>query len=360
SYYVWVILDVNNVGGQSNTNNDKAETSFSVASAAQSDLITQSLIVTPTSGAPGSAAIVNFAIYNQGGGTSNPTTTHIRFNTSPSSVTTSDPLLASFSVPAISPGGYYNVSQSVTIPSGASPGSYYVWVILDVNNVGGQSNTNNDKAETSFSVASAAQSDLITQSLIVTPTSGAPGSAAIVNFAIYNQGGGTSNPTTTHIRFNTSPSSVTTSDPLLASFSVPAISPGGYYNVSQSVTIPSGASPGSYYVWVILDVNNVGGQSNTNNDKAETSFSVASAAQSDLITQSLIVTPTSGAPGSAAIVNFAIYNQGGGTSNPTTTHIRFNTSPSSVTTSDPLLASFSVPAISPGGYYNVSQSVTIP
>src|SRR4029077_4679706 len=200
SYYVWVILDVNNVGGQSNTNNDKAETSFSVASAAQSDLITQSLIVTPTNGAPGSAAIVNFAIYNQGGGTSNPTTTHIRFNTSPSSVTTSDPLLASFSVPAISPGGYYNVSQSITIPSGASPGSYYVWVILDVNNVGGQSNTNNAKAETSLPVASESQSDLVIQNLTTNPIIGTPGANVVVSFTIFNQGSGTAQLSTTNVR----------------------------------------------------------------------------------------------------------------------------------------------------------------
>src|SRR4029077_3060272 len=359
-HYVWVILDVNNTAGQSNTNNDKAETGFTVASTAQSDLIPLSLTVTPTSGASGSTVTVNFTIYNQGSGASNPSTTHIRLNTSSSSVTTSDALLASLSIPALSAGASYNISQPVTIPSVTASGAHYVWVILDVNNVGGQSNTNNDKAETSFTIASTSQSDLVPQGLTVSPTSGTPGSTITVSFTIYNQGSGASNPSTTHIRLNTSSSSVTTSDALLASLSIPALSAGASYNISQPVTIPSVTASGAHYVWVILDVNNVGRQRHTNNDKAETSFTIASTSQSDLVPQGLTVSPTSGTPGSTLTVSFTIYNQGSGASNPSTTHIRLNTSSSSVTTSDALLASLSIPALSAGASYNISQPVTIP
>src|SRR4029077_699021 len=68
-----------------------------------------------------------------------------------------------------------------------------------------------------------------------------------------------------------------------------------------------------------------------------------SAPQSDLAVRNLTVTPTSGPSNSITTVNFTIYNQGSGTANPSTTNIRLNTSSSSVTSSDALLASISIP-----------------
>jgi hypothetical protein len=119
-----------------------------------------------------------------------------------------------------------------------------------------------------------AQSDLVIQSLSVSPTSGPAGSSVTVNLTIRNQGSGTASASTTNIRLATSSSNVTTSDPLLASVSTPSISPGATNTINRTVTIPSGTSAGTRYIWVILDVNSTANQSNESNDKANRSFNV--------------------------------------------------------------------------------------
>ena len=118
-------------------------------------------------------------------------------------------------------------------------------------------------------------SDLVVENLSVTPNSGEPGSNATVSFTIRNNGG-VAYPSRTNIRLSASSSNVTTNDPLLASIATPRIDPGATYPVSQGVTIPGvGDISGTYYVWVILDVNNEANQgSNTANDKANTPFIV--------------------------------------------------------------------------------------
>ncbi len=126
----------------------------------------------------------------------------------------------------------------------------------------------------SFLFAQNFQSDLIPLGLKVNPTSGLAGSNTSVSFVIYNQGTRTANASTTDIRITTSNSNVTTSDPLLASINIPILPVDTTYPVTQSVQIPNNLSPGTYYVWVILDVNNTANQSNLTNDKAYASFNV--------------------------------------------------------------------------------------
>ncbi len=249
--------------------------SFLFAQNFQSDLIPLDLKVNPTNGQAGSGASVSFYIYNQGSGIANASTADIRITTSNSNITTSDPLLASINIPSLPVDTTYPVTQSVLIPNNLSPGTYYIWVILDVNNTANQSNLTNDKAYASFTINNVVQqSDLVPQNLTVNPTSGLAGSNASVSFTIYNQGIGIANASTTDIRISTSNSSVTTSDPLLAQINTPSIAAGGSNQVTQSVAIPNNLSPGTYYVWVILDVNNIANQSNLSNDKAYESFTV--------------------------------------------------------------------------------------
>ncbi|MHB8853466.1 MAG: hypothetical protein ACYC6P_08960, partial [Ignavibacteriaceae bacterium] len=126
----------------------------------------------------------------------------------------------------------------------------------------------------SFLFAQNFQSDLIPLALKVNPTNGQAGSGTSVSFFIYNQGSGIANPSYTDIRITSSDSSVSTSDPLLASINIPSLPVDTTYPVTQSVQIPNNLSPGTYYVWVILDVNNTANQSNLTNDKAYASFTV--------------------------------------------------------------------------------------
>ncbi len=206
----------------------------------------------------------------------------MRLNASTSSVSTSDALLASVSVPAIAAGNTYSVNQAVTIPSSATSGQKYVWAILDTTSSAGQGTANeaNDKSYTGFNVTVAVTlPDLIAQNLAVNPTSGNAGSAATVTLTVRNQGGSAASASTMNLRLNASTSSVSTSDALLATVSIPAIAAGSTYSVNQAVTIPSNATSGQKYVWSILDTTSSAGQGSANeaNDKNYTGFNVTGA-----------------------------------------------------------------------------------
>ncbi len=173
--YVWVILDVTSSAGQGTANegNDKSATVFTVTAAGAPDLVVQNLAVSPTSGAAGSAATVSFTIRNPGTATAGASTTNLRLATSGSTVTTSDPLLATLNTPSLAAGATTTVTQGVTIPAGRTAGTNYVWVILDVTSSAGQgtANESNDKSATVFTVTTGPEdSCVLTCGPLVTPT----------------------------------------------------------------------------------------------------------------------------------------------------------------------------------------------
>ncbi len=118
------------------------------------------------------------------------------------------------------------------------------------------------------------QSDLTVSNLSVSPASGSAGTKTTVSFSISNVGKGPSGTSTTNIRINKSSSSVITSDTKLASVSVPSMSSGAMSTFTQTVTIPRNVSAGTYYIWVIADVNRTAYQKDETNDKVYTSFTV--------------------------------------------------------------------------------------
>ena len=116
--------------------------------------------------------------------------------------------------------------------------------------------------------------DLVPLNLAVSPTEGDPGSSATVTFTVANVGGEGAPATQTNVRLSTSATEVTTDDPLLATITTPALAAGAQTPEEVEVTIPADLFPGSYYVWVILDVTGTAGQSNEANDFAQTPFDV--------------------------------------------------------------------------------------
>src|ERR1051325_9436970 len=361
--YIWAIADAYNTANQSDITNDRGATAFTVQGAPQqSDWVVQSISVTPASGAAGSGATESGTLRNQGPGSASSSTTQLQINTSSLNVTTSDPILTEVGAPSIASGQTYSANIGVTIPSSRPSGTNYIWAIADAYNTANQSDITNDRGATAFTVQSAPQqSDLVVQSISVTPASGAAGSGATVSVTLRNQGPGTASSSTTRLRINTSSLNVTTSDPILTEVGAPSIASGQTYSANIGVTIPSSRPSGTNYIWATADAYNTANQSDITNDRGATAFTVQSAPQqSDLVVQSISVTPASGAAGSGATVSVTLRNQGPGTASSSTTRLRINTSSLNVTTSDPILTEVGAPSIASGQTYSANIGVTIP
>lgn len=94
---------------------------------------------------------------------------------------------------------------------------------------------------------------------------------------------------------------------------------GGAITESGSIaTWTALSSPGTYTV----DCKVSDGKNESDLRGVDINVIETAVAQSDLLIQNLSITPTSGLSGSSATMSFAIYNQGSGTANASTTNIR--------------------------------------
>lgn len=267
------------------------------------DLVPQNLSVSPSSVNAGSNVTASFTVRNIGTAAAASSKTNLRLSTSSSTVTTSDPLLKTVTTPSLGAGSSYTHNEVLTIPN-VSSGTYYVWVILDVDSTVGQSDESNDKANTPISVI-AGTPELVPQNLGVDPGVVEPGASTTVSFTVHNEGTVTAISSKTNIRLSSSSSSVTTADPLLKTVTTPSLSAGSSYTHHEVVSVPSGLD-GTYYVWVILDVDSTVGQGNENDDKINTPISVSPTASSPSITS---VSPDP-VPGANVSQSFTVYGSG--------------------------------------------------
>ncbi len=263
------------------------------------DLVPQSLSVSPSSVNAGSNVTASFTVRNIGTATAASSKTNIRLSTSSSNVTTFDPLLKTVTTPSLGAGSSYTHNESLTIPNGSS-GTYYVWVILDVDSAIGQSDESNDKANRQIAVI-AATPELVPLNLSANPSNVEAGGAMTVSITVHNEGTATASSSTTNIRLSSSSSNVTTDDPLLRTVTTPSLSAGSSYTHNESVSIPGGLS-GTYYVWVIIDVYSTVGQSNESDDKVNTPISISPASPPSITS----VSPDP-VPGADAIQSFTVY-----------------------------------------------------
>ncbi len=116
--------------------------------------------------------------------------------------------------------------------------------------------------------------DLVVEDLSIDPNSGTIGDNIRIRFKIHNQGEQKASASKTDVRINESNSDVTTSDKLLFSVSTPVINANSSYEVDEAVELPTGVNKGETYIWAIVDVDNIVGQSNVDNDKAKISFTI--------------------------------------------------------------------------------------
>ena len=249
TYYVWVIADNTSLLNQTDVNNDEAvSASFTVNTATQlPDLVISSITANPTSGKPGDTISVTVTVKNNGPGSAPSSTTRVRLAAG-TTITTSDPLLDTFTAAALTSGQSQSYTVSVTIPSGQSAGSYYMGATANADAAITEGNGNNNQNTTPFTVNAATQlPDLVISSITASPTSGKPGDTISVTVTVKNNGPGSAPSSTTRVRLAAG-TTITTSDPLLDTFTAAALTSGQSQSYTVSVTIPSGQSAGSYYM----------------------------------------------------------------------------------------------------------------
>jgi subtilase family serine protease len=224
------------------------------------DLVVSALTV-PSTAAPGAVVSVTDTTKNQGTGPSAASVT--RFYLSANSLLdASDTLLAGGrAVPALAAGASSTGSTSVTLPAVVATGTYYLMAVADGDGTVAEASEANNVAARSISIGP----DLVVSSFSA-PTSAASGSTIAVTDTTKNQGTVLAEASTT--RFYLSANSVLdAADTLLpASRAVGALAPGATSTGTTSIVLPSGLTPGVYYIIAKADADGLVAETSDSNN----------------------------------------------------------------------------------------------
>jgi subtilase family serine protease len=350
TYYIGAIADYQNQVSESNeANNALAGNQITILGP---DL-TMTAVSGPASAATGSSITVsNTVSANASSGNSPGFSIGIYLSTDPT-ITTSDILIGSRYVSSLAAGASSAANTTITIPASVPGGTYYIGAIADYTNAVKESEeSNNSLAGNQITILGP---DL-TVTAVSGPASAATGSSITVsNTVSANASGGI--PPGFYVGIYLSADNVITSSDIFIGYRyVSGLTPGASSTADTTITIPTTAPAGTYYIGVIADYNNVVKESDeTNNGLAGNQIAILGP---DL-TMTTVSGPASAARGGTITVSDTATNIGGSSASPFYVGI-YLSADAVITESDMLLGYRNVPGLAPGASNTGTTSVSIP
>jgi subtilase family serine protease len=305
AYYVLFVADYQNAVSESNENNNVSSVYLNVAPSTV-DLIIQQASATPTSTAPGNVLSLSCYITNQGNTTAAYSSVGYYLSTN-TTLDANDQLLSS------SYGGQlttnYPTYRSVTtnVPPGTAPGTYYILFAADYQNVVSESNETNNVSATTVTIV-APNVDLIVSQASLSSYSMSAGTTISASASVYNQGNTAA--ASSNVGYYISlDATLSSGDVLLGTSTGGALSAGANNYPTASLTIPTAATPGTYYILFAADyLNQVTESSETNNVRSVAITVVAPSI--DLVIQSAYLNSTTTTAGTTISGGHYITNLG--------------------------------------------------
>ncbi|GGK57354.1 hypothetical protein GCM10011405_01820 [Rufibacter glacialis] len=356
SYYLLFVADYLKNVSESNEDNNVSSVAFSVVPP-MVDFTISSLYLYASSLTAGSSLTVEGYIYNQGNTASNSSTVGYYLSTN-STLDAADVFIGSFSGNAVSASSSHYFYSTVTVPANTTAGSYYLISAADYLNSVAEENETNNTASRQITVVSPSI-DLVVQSPSLSPTSAIPGSAVTSYFTLSNQGNSTASSSNVGF-YLSSNATFDATDVFIGSSTGTSIEGNRAYYRSATVTIPSNASTGAYYILFRADYLNSVSETNEDNNVAAVAFSVVTP-NVDLNLQSPGISSSSIPAGSQITVTSTAYNLGNMTAS--SSNMGYYLSANSTLDANDILVGFANgSSISPGTYNYASKSsvVTIP
>ena len=364
TYYYGACVDA--VADESDTTNN-CSSSVQVTVSEQ-DLVVAAPTVSDSVLAPGATFTLSVSVDSDGDGSAATTTLNI-YRSTDATITTSDTLVGTVVAElatsetssqstrlaaAASPGTYYVGEVELTAPD--TRGTYYYGACVDTM-MGGADTTDNCSPSARVMVT---EPDLVVATTSVNDSSPTAGATFTLSATVMNDGDGASAATTLRY-YQSTDTTITTSDTAAGTDAVAGLAASGSSN--QSVILTAPATSGTYYYGACVDA--VAGESDTtNNCSAAVEVNVPAAVPQMLAQQpDLVVEPAVSdlAPAlGATFTQFAtVRNDGEGASAATT--LRYYQSPdATITTSDTEVGTGQVEALAASGSSRKSVSLTAP
>lgn len=260
-YYVLFVADPQNAVTEANKNNNVASRPLQVI-APGIDLLVQNAYLSPTSVAPGNATSTTCSLSNQGNSLANPAT--VGYYLSTNQVLDASDVLLGNTTGSLSGNNSTSRYANLTIPLGTATGSYYVLFVADYLGQLSETNENNNVASALLQVVAPGIDLTINQPSLSAATI-TSGSTVNANCSINNIGNAVAASSTVGFYLSTN-QILDASDILLNTAPGFALSPGFNSPRFGNLVIPTGTTPGTYYVLFVADPQNTVTETNENNN----------------------------------------------------------------------------------------------
>ena len=281
-------------------------------------VINNSFNGTPTTLQPGSTILVNCTTSNIGSAAAPSSVTKFYLSSNGYYNSGDTYLGTSIIVPALNPLYSWPATNiSVTIPAGTPPGPYYIVALADADQqVVESDDVNNGTEDIPITITSSSGGgnlpDLVVQNQSTSMSLIAPGGSFYGYCDTKNIGNASSGSNTLRYYLSTN-NSYSANDIPLGSESVRTLTPGAIERESEQLTIPSGTSPGPYFIVFKADADEEIIESNDNNNTNYTAITVSSsgggASRPDLIVNNTTATAFV-SPGSSVSFSCDVKNIG--------------------------------------------------
>jgi subtilase family serine protease len=260
-------------------------------------------------------------------------------------------------------GSFSKFHRSFPVPLGTAPGTYYLGVCLDYDNVVVESNESNNCVTYPQPLQVLLPPDLVVSSVSSPPASVNAGGRFDVTDTTTNIGAGSVSSgffTRWRLRSTTVPGSQPVW--LNGNHGVGTLGPGptASHSATIPVTVPANLGAGTYSLEACADYQNLVYESDEANNCRASAGTIQVTRLPDLVVSLLTNPPSSGNAGETFNVTDTTLNSGVGSAGASTTSYRFSTD-TTITAADPLLTTTrAVPALGAGSSSNGIVTVTIP
>lgn len=228
------------------------------------------LPATPKIAYAGTPYLLTGVIGNRGVGLSSACKFYCLFSNSNLTVPSTELTTAAIvNLPGVSDSSPESFSTSVTVPAGFSKGIYYLWMVIDPESASGemQINRSNNNIVVPFNILPAPPAsgpDLVTGDFTVTPPVAFPGSNVRVKGRVSNFGTASSSSCRYYVSISGSGETPPDKNALNSMNVLPSLDIGTDFSTDSVITLPPSLASGNYYLWILLDPENTGGQPSLN------------------------------------------------------------------------------------------------
>ena len=270
------------------------------------DLAVQGASVSPLSTVAGNSVSLSCSIYNIGVGVAASSNVGYYFSTD-ATLDASDVLLGNAPGYSLNPGLSSSRYTTVTIPATTAPGNYYILFAGDYLGQVTESNENNNVASVNVTVTPPSI-DLTILQPSATPTNAAIGTPIYMNCYVLNTGNAVASSSSVGFYISTN-TTLDANDILLTSQYGGALTTTYSSSRSGTAAIPTGLTPGTYYILFVADYQGQVTETNETNNVASVAITIAPPGV-DLVVQQPSLYYNSTVAGGTVQASASILNQG--------------------------------------------------